>query len=1004
MRILTRAVVTLLTVFFLTLLTSASVFAADPARWDGSKIIFEGKPHDERKADGTKPPGLNVNQVYFVAGTVGNNGEGTASVIFFDPSVVMASTTTANHTLYRIDGSGNYAGVISGPTDISLIPKALGPSASQAGWAGNSLTYDGMSFSGNATNPRIANGTGPPRLPAGSQYYQSNSGPRNDGTGVLSVIFFPAGTDVRTATVASFAQFAIDGNGQIGGQIGTNRTIDVIPSATANSGSSNSGTIESSCNIEGIGWAVCPTTRFLAWAMDRVFDLLAGYLEVTPLSTDTSSGMYQAWDVVRNIANVAFVIAFLLIIYSQITSIGLSNYSIKKLLPRLIITAVFVNLSYLIVAAAVDLSNIAGYGVQSIFDTLRSNLQIINPNRIVTWESVTGYILTATAATTAGAVAIGGIVISSGASLGAALVLLLPMLLGLIIALLVALVVLAARQALIVILIIIAPLAIVAYLLPNTEKLFSKWRGLFITLLVFFPLFALIFGGSQLAAQIIISSASGENAINIILLAMFVQVAPLVLTPLLIKFSGTIIGRIAGFVNDPGKGLVDRTRTWSKQQSEYMAAKNMARRDPVRPRQVFRRFALGMDEQKRKQDARLAAYKEASDARWSNSSSYSDIQQDMRYNQDLKGLGEGRAELRYDQSRTSNARVRQLDTDSRYTKLRTENAKAQADIQWEANNTTRVAEQRLLSKVRKDTLSRIQTTHDAEYDDLKAGRASSYPATAAVGAMMRQTQDNTRLMAINAMRSESAKRAVNEQLTTDLKANTQRIDGQLLQTYAGGVQGIQGAQRALAAAIAAQDKASAEAQANALTIIGDANLSDSTTTEIALGNRAATSIFITEDIQKAALSKIISGANADEILRIISDLEINGTPENQDIRQIFAEQLLTNPKKPKSASAGQLAGAKQGMIAQPGKARLDEWNALAINAGKFSAAETLVTEDKAYLTSVRDTLRNNLSTVPISPAERAQIRIALASARTNALYSGKIAERREILEDIERYL
>lgn len=39
-----------------------------------------------------------------------------------------------------------------------------------------------------------------------------------------------------------------------------------------------------------------------------------------------------------------------------------------------------------------------------------------------------------------------------------------------------------ARKALIVILIVISPLAFVAFLLPNTEKFFSKWRSTFVGL------------------------------------------------------------------------------------------------------------------------------------------------------------------------------------------------------------------------------------------------------------------------------------------------------------------------------------------------------------------------------------------------------------------------------------------------------------------------------------------------------------------------------------------
>lgn len=69
MRVLTHAIVTIVTVFLLAIISSAPAFAADPARWDGNKILYEGRSHDQRTADGTKPPRLTNNQIYYVAGT-----------------------------------------------------------------------------------------------------------------------------------------------------------------------------------------------------------------------------------------------------------------------------------------------------------------------------------------------------------------------------------------------------------------------------------------------------------------------------------------------------------------------------------------------------------------------------------------------------------------------------------------------------------------------------------------------------------------------------------------------------------------------------------------------------------------------------------------------------------------------------------------------------------------------------------------------------------------------
>jgi len=93
MRVLTHAIVTIVTVFLLAVISSVPAFAADPARWDGDKILYEGFTHDQRTADGTKPPRLNNNQIYYVAGTtpdlLGNGAQ--ARVIYFDSGITLDS-------------------------------------------------------------------------------------------------------------------------------------------------------------------------------------------------------------------------------------------------------------------------------------------------------------------------------------------------------------------------------------------------------------------------------------------------------------------------------------------------------------------------------------------------------------------------------------------------------------------------------------------------------------------------------------------------------------------------------------------------------------------------------------------------------------------------------------------------------------------------------------------------------------------------------------------------
>ena len=322
------------------------------------------------------------------------------------------------------------------------------------------------------------------------------------------------------------------------------------------------------CAIEGFGWAICGPSMWIAKGMDTVYGWLEGFLEIQPLeTTNTSSIVYQAWDIMRGFANAAFIIAFIFIIYSQITSVGISNYGIKKLAPRLVVAAILVNLSFYICSIGIDLANIAGHGVKNIFDNIL--LQLLegstagatdtNANRT---GDIIQAVLSGTTLTIAGASVV-------GASLLAASPFILILLLGLFVSGLVALLVLSARQAILIILVIISPLAFVAYLLPGTEKWFEKWRNTLLILLIFFPAFAAVFGGANLAG-IIISETAGSSVVRFVL-GWAVQLAPLAITPMIMKLGGGVLNRFAGIVNDPTKGFMDKAKQRARDASQDIA-------------------------------------------------------------------------------------------------------------------------------------------------------------------------------------------------------------------------------------------------------------------------------------------------------------------------------------------------------------------------------------------------------------------------------------------------
>jgi hypothetical protein len=310
---------------------------------------------------------------------------------------------------------------------------------------------------------------------------------------------------------------------------------------------------KTTCQIDGVGWIVCPVMKFLALIVDGAYTVVSALLAVQPLLvTGQTANIYTAWTYMRSFANVVFVIAFLVIIFSQLSSVGITNYGIKKMLPRLIIAAILVNISYWICAIAVDLSNILGSSVGDLFDSLKA--QLAPPDSISVFASGNGWV------GIVGGVLAGGII--TGAALYITLSALAPILIAGLLAIVTTFLVLSLRQALIILLVIVSPLAFVAYLLPNTESWFKKWKDLLQTLLLMFPIISFIFGASALASQIVMNSATGDIGVKtaVQIMGAGIAIIPLAITPVIMKSAGGLLNRFGGIVNNPNKGPFDRMR------------------------------------------------------------------------------------------------------------------------------------------------------------------------------------------------------------------------------------------------------------------------------------------------------------------------------------------------------------------------------------------------------------------------------------------------------------
>ena len=253
------------------------------------------------------------------------------------------------------------------------------------------------------------------------------------------------------------------------------------------------------CALDNVGWIVCPILRSAAKAGDYAFTFIShNFLGIEVSLFKPNSGTAQAWSSMRNIANVLFVVAFLVVIYSLITGKGVGNYNIKRMLPRFIIGAIMVNISYYICQVLIDISNVAGSSINSLFAGVTRS---IGPSGMPLARDIGSYNATVLIDITASVLGKVGVAWVLFAPL-AAIVLAIAIVCSIII------VVLLIRKTLVVALVLLSPIAFVAYLLPNTEHYFSKWLRVFLQTLLLFPIVAVLLGTGQVVSATIIKAGA----------------------------------------------------------------------------------------------------------------------------------------------------------------------------------------------------------------------------------------------------------------------------------------------------------------------------------------------------------------------------------------------------------------------------------------------------------------------------------------------------------------
>jgi hypothetical protein len=296
-----------------------------------------------------------------------------------------------------------------------------------------------------------------------------------------------------------------------------------------------------SCTIPSettMRWLVCAFVSLGQGTIELVDRIIQDLLFV-PTDQIFTPEFKTAWNSFRVVGVILVLLAGLVMIISQAAGLELFDaYTIKKLLPRLLVAAIGISLSWPLMQLTVTFFNDIGGWAHDLILYPFGNLD----NHAV------------------GSTYLGALLLIG--ALPAVYLILGPfgsiLLLGTIaLAVLVGLLVLTLRQIIIIMAVLMAPLAIAAYVLPGTQKLWAFWKNTFLTSLLMFPIIMGFIAAGQALALV---AAAVKDSPMMHLLSVLAYIAPYFLLPFAFKLAGGLMSTIFSIANDRNKGAFDRLK------------------------------------------------------------------------------------------------------------------------------------------------------------------------------------------------------------------------------------------------------------------------------------------------------------------------------------------------------------------------------------------------------------------------------------------------------------
>lgn len=308
-------------------------------------------------------------------------------------------------------------------------------------------------------------------------------------------------------------------------------------------------------------WLMCPLITAGVGAVQTLDNAITSQLNFDTKKSDSllnenspgGKALFNAWASFRYISLGLLLVIGLVMIMSQALSFGVFDaYTIKKILPKMLIGIIGVSVSWYLCKFAIEIANDLGLGVRSL---LYGPFKTLGPAQ---FNQGVSSLLTVGAGV---------------AVLGLGVLGILSFIVTALMAVMIAFAILVFRRILIILLVVTAPVAIICWILPNTQRVWKLWWDFFSRALIVFPIISLfIAGGRVVAAVATTTSSNGKAGFTESAIAFIAYFGPYFALPAAFRLAGGAIATIGGLANDRSRGAFDRLKNFRGERSKKRVA------------------------------------------------------------------------------------------------------------------------------------------------------------------------------------------------------------------------------------------------------------------------------------------------------------------------------------------------------------------------------------------------------------------------------------------------